>query len=106
MHPARYLAILCAVFIGATTMTAQDNYFPTGAFGDPNGSQEWIALYSNYLQAFKEPRLFDRSQPGSSQSYRFMWLRSFHKPVSVRLDVESDGTDVVTVKVGNAPGVS
>jgi hypothetical protein len=84
----------------------QGRYFPVTAFGeDLKGNQEWISLYSKYLAGFNEPSLFERSQ-SSSQSYRFLWLRSFHKPVSVRLDVGSDGTGDMTIKIGSGPGVS
>ena len=30
-----------------------------------------------------------------------MWLRSFHHPVAVRLDIMSDGTGKLTVKIAN-----
>jgi len=107
VNTTRNLSALCAVLLLlAGPLNAQAKYFPAGAFGDPRGSQEWIGLYSKYLKAMGEPSLFDRSKAGFSQSYRFLWLRSFHKPVSVRLDVRNDGTAIVTVKVGEAPGVS
>lgn len=107
MNTTRNLVAFCTVLLLlAGPMNAQVKYFPAGAFGDPKGSQEWIALYSKYLKAMKEPSLLDRSKAGPSQSYRFLWLRSFHKPVSVRLDIRNDGGADVTVKVGEAPGVS
>lgn len=108
MNIVRCLAALCAacIIFTAIPMAAQNRYFPSAAFGDPKGSQEWIALYSKYLEALKEPALLDRSQSGLSQSYRFLWLRSFHRPVSVRLEVRSDGAGIVTVKVGEKTGAS
>lgn len=106
MNIAFYLAAFCAVFIifTAISMSAQTKYFPADAFGDPKSSQDWIALYSKYLQSLKEPALPDHSQLSPRQSFRFLWLRSFHKPVSVRLDVRTDGTGVVTVKVEQQAG--
>ncbi len=100
------IALYVVLLLLAGPMNAQVKYFPAGAFGDPKGSQEWIGLYSKYLKSMREPSLFDHSQAGPSQSYRFLWLRSFHKPVSVRLDIRNDGAAVLTVKVGKTPGVS
>lgn len=108
MNIVRCLAAICAACLtfSAISTAVQDRYFPASAFGDPTGSQEWIALYSRYLEAFKEPALFDNSKSGISQSHRFLWLRSFHKPLSVRVDIRSDGVGFVTVKIGEKPGVS
>jgi hypothetical protein len=104
----RLFSTICAVLtvLAGISISAQDNYFPATAFGDLKSSQEWIALYSKYLEAFDEPTLFDGSWSGLSQSYRFLWLRSFHNPVSVRLDVRGDGTGIVTIKVGEGPRAS
>ena len=33
-----------------------------------------------------------------------MWLRSFHHPVSIRLDISTNGTAVLTVKISNGAG--
>ena len=98
-------------FIGSLIVTIalanQDKFYPADAFGgDSKGNQEWIALYSKYLGALKEPSLFEQSKSSSSQSYRFLWLRSFHKPVVVRLDVGGDGIGRVAIKIGSGPGVS
>jgi hypothetical protein len=105
--------IRCAAvaFIGSLIVTIalakQNKYYPADAFGrDLKENQEWISLYSKYLEGFSEPSLFEQSKSSSSQSYRFLWLRSFHKPVLVRLDVGSDAIGRVTIKIGRGPGVS
>ena len=108
MNIVRCLAGFCAGCLMLTTISlaAQNKYFPPSAFGDQKNGQEWIALYSKYLESFREPTLSGISNRGFTSSYRFLWLRSFHKPVSVRLDIRSDGTGIVTIKVGAKPGVS
>jgi hypothetical protein len=40
----------------------------------------------------------------SCDSYRFLWLRTFHHPVAIRLDLKADGTGVLTTKVSNGAG--
>jgi hypothetical protein len=96
-----------ASFIIAIAWANQDKYYPANAFGgDLKSNQEWIALYSKYLEGFREPSLFERAKSPSSQSYRFLWLRSFHKPILVRLDVGSDAIGRLTIKIGSGPGVS
>ena len=36
--------------------------------------------------------------------YRFVYLRSFHKPIIVRLEVQPDGTGIVVAKVASGKG--
>jgi hypothetical protein len=52
----------------------------------------------------REPSLWEKSKTPTIQTYRFLWLRSFHHPITVRLDVNSDGTGLVTTKVSNGHG--
>jgi hypothetical protein len=67
------------------------SYFPTGAFY-PQPDQEKFILewYTKQLQAMGESSLL--SQPDSPpEAYRFLWLRSFHHPVAVRVWTSCDG---------------
>jgi len=108
MNFFRVGVMLCAVvLIAASASGGESRFFPATAFGQNlDSNQEWIALYSKYLEGFNEPSLFERSRSSSSQSYRFLWLRSFHRPVSVRLDVDNDGIGQLMVKLGSRPGVA
>jgi hypothetical protein len=108
MNFVRSAAAFCiALFIAANGSGKQPRFFPATAFGtNVENNQEWIDLYSRYLEGFKEPSLFEGTRPSISQSYRLLWLRSFHKPVSVRLDVGNDGVGELTIKLGSRPGVS
>jgi hypothetical protein len=40
----------------------------------------------------------------SSESYRFLWLRTFHHPIAIRLDVKADGSSVLTTKITSGEG--
>lgn len=64
---------------------ADDIYFPVGTFNPHEGGMNWIAkTYSSGLAAMKEPPL-STIKDKNIETYRFLWLRSFHPPVSVRL---------------------
>ncbi len=91
------------------SLDAGDYYFPKGAL-DPSRPKidgllrDW---YSKYLRVMQEPSL-SCGPRADGYAYRFLWLRSFHHPIAVRLEkvgplvtlnaVELDGTG------GHAPG--
>jgi hypothetical protein len=64
---------------------ADDIYFPGGVFSPHEDGMYWIAkFYSSSLAAMQEPPL-SSIKDKNSETYRFLWLRSFHPPVSIRL---------------------
>ena len=67
------------------------SYFPRGAFYPTHENEKFIMeWYTKHLKAMGEPSLL--AQPDSpSESYRFLWLRSFHHPVAVRVWASCDG---------------
>lgn len=61
--------------------------------------------YSKQLKALDEPSLWALSRSDSrAMAYRFLWLRSFHHPISVRLIIKPDLTGVLIVKIANGTG--
>lgn len=65
--------------------------------------------YEQQLQALKETSIGNLRSDGVAQSYRLLWLRTFHHPMVVGVDVLPDGTGRVRVKEtsgqgGYAPG--
>jgi hypothetical protein len=61
------------------------SYFPQGAFSTNGWHDEFRAdWYSKHLSAMNEKPFYypDNSE---AESYRFLWLRSFHRPVAVRV---------------------
>lgn len=62
-------------------------YFPEKVFDDgwsgADGSfDEW---YGKHLRAMGESSLLNVDNP-DTETYRFLWLRSFHQPISVRVE--------------------
>lgn len=94
-----------ATAILATLVISQDSYFPSGALSDYDRVDSFKARwYSDQLRALEEPSLLQEANRPSQQSYRFVWLRTFHHPVAVRLGIMSDGTGKLTVKIANGAG--
>jgi hypothetical protein len=85
-------------------------YVPAGVLGDSRSHQFRSYWYSKHLIAMREPSLWEVSrQDSTAEVFRFLWLRSFHHPISVRLTVRKDGTGILTSKEtdgkgGYAPG--
>lgn len=90
----------CARFV-----TAQTRYFPERTFGNDLQSDRFVsAWYSRQLKALHEPSLLEISKLPSAVSYQFLWLRTFHHPVAVRVDVQSDGRAILTTKITSGAG--
>jgi len=99
----RLTALAAAIL--AMLFMSQDSYFPNGVLSDYDRVDSFKARwYSDQLRALEEPSLLEKAKNPSLQSYRFVWLRTFHHPVAVRLDITSDGTGKLTVKIANGAG--
>ena len=102
---------LLAILLFSTMAATGQAFFPAGAFYADNlkldaAKAKW---YSEQLTALQEPSLFEAKQDSTVQSYRFLWLRSFHHPVAIRVLIYADGSGVVVTKMadgsgGNKPG--
>ncbi len=55
------------------------------------------------LEALQEPSLW-LSASSANEAYRFLWLRTDHHPISVRLEVLANGTGAVTTKISDGRG--
>jgi hypothetical protein len=94
-------------FIATTSNTGADTirlYFPLRETGS-NSSESANTLdtfmnvwYSKILAAMKEPILTDYE--GDVEIYRFTWLRSFHRPIAIRLEKQGNAI-TLTGKVLN-----
>jgi len=77
--------------------------FPPGSLGHDADWHNFRAVQLfGYLRLFNEASIWQASRkhaPGAV--YRFMWLRSFHPAISVRLDIAADGAAFLTTKVSN-----
>lgn len=82
-----------------------DAYFPVEAFGKKDAHGDLFAgLYSRHLSSMDEPSLWQASPSGNLHAYRFLWLRTFHQPVAVRLQVEESETGLLIAKVSDGKG--
>jgi len=89
----------------ASASAAQSRYFPPGSLGaDPQEDQFVYDWYSKQLKALDEPSLWALSKTEVGQSYRFLWLRTFHHPAAIRIDVNADGTSKLTSKMCSGAG--
>jgi hypothetical protein len=99
------LSATFATFLFLCPVKDQTEYFPPGILDDLEQSshfkEQW---YSDQLRALKEPSLWELSKTQKTEMYRFLWLRSFHRPISVRLDIHQDGTGLLTTKSTNGQG--
>jgi hypothetical protein len=81
-------------------------YFPPGILGKGHQQDEFKnQWYSKHLKALREPSLWEASQLDfTTEAYRFLYLRSFHHPISVRLVVAQDKTATLVSKETNGKG--
>jgi hypothetical protein len=63
--------------------------------------RSWI---SKDLREMDEPSLWEDSQKQGQEIYRFIWVRSFHQPVAVRLSINPDGSGDLVAKVLSGMG--
>jgi hypothetical protein len=102
------LAAKGSVSRGALLLLASCNaygqqYFPPGSLGHDHQRDEFAnQWYSKHLMALREPSLWETSQLDlTAEAYRFLYLRSFHHPISVRLVVAQDKTATLVSKETN-----
>jgi len=68
-----------------TSTLRNDSFFPPKVLAqDQPGNQFRTNWYSKHLRAMKEEPLYS-ADDASRESYRFLWLRTFHHPVAVRI---------------------
>lgn len=93
---------IALVAFGATGV----EYFPAGSLAETAKEHQFLAeWYSGQLSALQEPSVWKMSQQKPTvEVYRFLYLRTFHHPISVRLTIASDGTGLLTSKETNGAG--
>jgi hypothetical protein len=102
---ARHILLTGFLCLFGLSVGAQSPYFPKGAFSSDTQEDKFVSnWYSNNLTALKEPSLFALRETQSLESYRFVWLRTFHHPVAIRLDLKADGTGILTTKIASGAG--
>ena len=69
-------------------------------FADGSFSRNW---YSNHLRALEEPSLVAALDP-EMFILRFTWLRTFHNPVAIRVEVNHKGEPMLHYKMSDGMG--
>src|SRR5262249_15746244 len=88
----RWVSVIVVAAAGAFAA----EYSPAGVLGDTSDQHRFrVEWYSKHLAAMGEPSLLELSR---ADAYRFLWLRSFHHPISARLVVRNDGTATLISK--------
>ena len=89
----------------SASLPAQTPYFPEKTFGDDPRLDQFVSgWYSGQLKALKEPSLLELSKTPSTESYRFLWLRSFHHPIAIRVDMQANGSATLTTRIASGAG--
>ena len=74
-------------------------FFPPQQFSKDEDYNHFIVeWYTKHLTSMAEPILWTLAADSSSHLYRFLWLRTFDPPISVRLEVYPDNTGQITGK--------
>jgi|SRR5580700_5743505 hypothetical protein len=102
----RPLTAAATIVIFGSIVLAQVAYFPPNSLEEsPKSSQFKEQWYSKQLSGLHETSLWEASRRTEQvQVYRFLYLRSFHNPIVVRLDVEMNGKGLLTTKIGSGQG--
>lgn len=98
-------ALLVSAFFSSIPAIAQ-SFFPAGSFDPDNVRHDsfMAGWYSTQLTALQESSLLEAKNDPSAQIYRFLWLRSFHRPVAIRVEVHPDGAATVVTKIADGAG--
>lgn len=86
------------------TIRAQEDYFPPNLWRSDSFNKFIVDWYSEYLTVLNEPSFWKLSQINSEETYRFLWLRTFHEPVSIRLEIITNQSAKIVVKQSNGLG--
>jgi hypothetical protein len=99
-------AVPCRGTLEPVRSSAPDQYFPPGVLDCDQWSEEFLRdWYSKQLTALNEPSLWVLSRSDSrAKVYRFLWLRTFHHPISVRLTLKPDLTGILISKITGGAG--
>jgi len=84
--------------------TESNFYFPDGILESRTDLDEYVrAWYSKPLRIVGEPSLSCGQAPGT-EVYRFLWLRTFHHPISIRVTRSDNKTALVAAELTGAGG--
>lgn len=99
----KYTVSLAFAFFSVSTWAGE--FFPEGVFFErADRHQSKVTWYGKHLRAMNEPSLFELRLNKDMRVYRFLWLRTFDNPISVRLIVNDDSSGRLIAKVTSGAG--
>jgi hypothetical protein len=87
---------------------SNDYFFPIGLYESKNWKErddfkrKW---YSSHLRVMAEPSL-SCGFPEDRETYRFVWLRTFHAPIAVRVSKSKNDVQLQAIELNGAGGYS
>ena len=92
----KYKIVLIVSFIlfGMLSMGSAEDYFP----------YYYFSRYSSILKALKEPSIYIQKSDVKKEIYRFTWLRSFHNPISIRVEIHDQNNAIIYTKETDRKG--
>ena len=89
----------------STLRVRKSEYFPWGAYSDAWKGRETLMneWYGKHLRAMDEQTLIKGHAP-DLEVYRFLWLRTFHHPIVVRVEKNPFGATLVMKETDGAGG--
>ena len=95
------IAIGAAALVGLTAAEAQ--HFPAHSLdaSDARSDEFRNRWYSRHLDAMGEVALVPSAE---TRTYRFLWLRTFHEPIAVRVVRDASGDRVIATQLDGAGG--
>ncbi|MBK1867363.1 hypothetical protein [Taklimakanibacter albus] len=99
----RFVAVLTLALLTANTADAKERYFAVRPLDSSQQLDDFrIGWYSKHLAALGEPSLWLGDH--KTETYRMLWLRTFHAPFVFRVTVRPDGTSELTTKKADGHG--
>jgi len=96
---------LLIIVVGLNISFAEPSFFPNKIFSGRQDQHDFTAgWYSKHLLAMDEPSMWQQSKKSNLHTYRFLWLRTFDRPICIRLIVNSDGSGSLITKATNGQG--
>jgi hypothetical protein len=92
--------------VASQPASADEPFFPDLVFDENKEDNDFIVdWYSKHLKAMREPSLWRLSERDRSATvYGFLWLPTFHRPVSVRLVQSGEGATLHAVLLSGRGG--
>src|SRR5664280_2333451 len=85
--------IFILILTSCLSARAQKAYFPKQCFDSDAKLNKFLdPYYTLEVKLLGEASFLGLSTNPAVHSYRFLWLRTFHHPISVRLDIQPDNT--------------